>query len=101
MNANSTLDTCPENQPSETVRAAQRGDRQAFGQLAQDYQSTVYATVYRRLGNHAETQEVCQDVFIQAMRKIEQLQDPRCFGAWLRSIANRMAINRVMRRRRL
>ena len=50
------------------------------------------------LNNHAEAQELCQDVFLQAMRKIDQLDDPRCFGGWLRSIADRMAINRMMRR---
>ena len=60
---------------------------------------TVYGIAYRRLRNHAESQEVCQDVFIQAMRKIGQLHDPACFGAWVRSIADRMAINRVARRR--
>jgi RNA polymerase sigma-70 factor, ECF subfamily len=82
-----------------TVRAAQQGDRQAFGQLAERYQRAVYSTVYRRLHNHAEAQEVCQDVLIQAMRKIGQLQDTRCFGSWLRSIAGRMAINRALRRK--
>ena len=77
----------------ETVRAAQRGDRQAFGRLAERYQRAVYLAVYRRLRNHAEAQEVCQDVLIQAMRKIGQLQDARCFGSWLLSIAGRMAID--------
>ena len=41
---------------------------------------------------------MCQEVFIQALRKIGQLRDPRCFGGWIRSIANRMAINRALRR---
>jgi RNA polymerase sigma-70 factor, ECF subfamily len=89
----------PENSITELVRAAQQGDRQAFGRLVERYERAVYLTVYRRLRNHAETQEVCQDVFIQAMRKISQLQDACCFGSWLRSIAGRMAINRAMRRR--
>ena len=35
---------------------------------------------------------------MQAMRKIGQLEDPRCFAGWLRSIAGRMAINRALRR---
>ena len=83
---------------TQTVHAAQRSDRQAFGELAARYQRAVYATVYRRLGNHAESQEMCQEVLIQAMQKIDQLRDPRCFGGWLRSIANRMAINRLIRR---
>jgi len=84
--------------PIGTVRAAQQGDMQAFGRLVERYQRAVYATAIRRLGNHAEAQELCQEVFIQALQKIDQLRDPRCFGGWLRSIANRMAINRLLRR---
>jgi RNA polymerase sigma-70 factor (ECF subfamily) len=83
------------------VRAAQAGDQHAFGRLMERYQRTVYAAVYRHLGNDAETQEVCQEVFLRALRKIGQLRDPRCFGGWLRSIAGRMAINRVVRRKPL
>jgi len=79
------------------VRAAQRGDRQALALLFQRYQRAVYGTVLRRLGNEAEAQEVVQEVFIQAMRKIGQLRNPLCFGGWLRSIAARMAINRAVR----
>ena len=80
------------------VHAARDGDRQAFGRLIERYERAVYAAVYRRLGDHGETQEVCQEVFMQALRKISQLHDPLCFGGWLRSIANRMAINRAVRR---
>ena len=87
-----------ENPTAEAVRAAQCGDRQAFGRLIEDYEPAVYATVFRRLGNHAEAQELCQDVFIQAMRKLGQLDDPRCFGGWIRAIAARMAINYAVRR---
>jgi len=82
----------------DTVRSAQQGDMEAFGRLVERYQRAVYATAFRRLGNHAEAQELCQEVFIQALQKIDQLRDPRCFGGWLRSITNRMAINRVVRR---
>ena len=56
--------------PAALVRAAQRGDREAFGQLAERYQQTVYAIALRRLGNHAEAQEVCQEVFVKAIQKI-------------------------------
>ena len=79
------------------VQAAKQGDQAAFGQLFERYQRAVYATVYRRLGNDADTQETCQEVFIQAVRKIDQLQDPACFGGWLLTIASRMSINRAVR----
>jgi RNA polymerase sigma-70 factor (ECF subfamily) len=84
---------------AELVEAARQGDREAFGLLVARYERIVYATVYRRLGDHAEADELCQEVFIQALRKLDQLHEPRCFGGWLRSIADRMAINRAVRRR--
>jgi RNA polymerase sigma-70 factor (ECF subfamily) len=90
--------TIDDTQLSDTVRAAQRGDGAAFGRLVERYQRAVYAAAFRRLGNHAEAQELCQEVFLHALEKIDQLRDPRCFAGWLRSIANRMAINRAVRR---
>jgi RNA polymerase sigma-70 factor (ECF subfamily) len=91
-----------ENEDPQTVQvrlvsAAQQGDREAFGRLFEQFQRAVYAVALRRLGDHAEAQEVCQDVFIQAMRKIGQLRDPRCFAGWLRSMASRMSLNRAVR----
>jgi len=87
-----------EKQPLATlVRAAQEGDRAAFDELFQRYERAVYGAIYHRLGNHAEAQELCQEVFIQAIRKIHQLDNPVCFGGWIRSVANRMAINRAVR----
>ncbi len=80
------------------VRSAQRGNQEAFGQLVNRYQRAIHAIVFARLHNDAEAQEVCQEVFMQAMRKIDQLQEPRAFGGWLRTIAVRMSINRAVRR---
>ncbi len=82
---------------AELVRAAQNGDRDAFGRLFEQFQRAVHAIALRRLGNDAEAQEVCQEVFIQAMRKIDQLRDPRCFAGWIRSMASRMSLNRAVR----
>jgi len=89
------------NDQTQLVRAAQQGDRDAFGRLFEQFQRVVCAIAFRRLGNHAEAQEVCQEVFIQAMRKIGQLRDPRCFAGWLRSMANRMSLNRAVRGQRM
>ena len=85
-------------QLAQLVSQAQSGDRQAFGDLVERYQRQVFATALRRLGNYAEAQELCQEVFIQALTKLAQLREPSCFGSWIRSIARRMAINRVVRR---
>ncbi|MCH7727675.1 MAG: sigma-70 family RNA polymerase sigma factor [Planctomycetes bacterium] len=82
----------------ELVLAAQTGDRAAFGELFERFERHVFAIALRRLGDYAEAEELAQDVFVQAMQKLEQLRQPECFGGWLRSITHRMAINRVVRR---
>jgi RNA polymerase sigma-70 factor (ECF subfamily) len=83
------------------VLASQDGDRAAFGQLCVRYERMVYSIALARLGNYAEAQELCQEVFMHALEKIDQLREPECFGGWLRSMAQRMAINRAMRRKPL
>lgn len=80
------------------VREAQRGDRQAFGRLAEQFEPTVFAIVLRRLRNRSEAREVTQDVFMQALQKLPQLREPERFAGWLRQIAVRMSINRAVRR---
>lgn len=81
------------------VRAAQAGDRAAFGELVERYERHVFAVALRRMKDYSEAEELVQDVFMQAMQKLTQLRQPECFGGWLRSITHRMAINRAVRRR--
>ena len=84
---------------AELVRAAQTGDRDAFGLLFERYRPGIVALAMRRVRNADEAEELAQDVFIQAMQKIEQLRVPEAFGGWLRRIVHRMAINRMTRTR--
>jgi RNA polymerase sigma-70 factor (ECF subfamily) len=81
------------------VRAAQLGDRSAFGELVERYEGMVKSVALRRLGDEAEALELTQDVFMKAMLRIEQLKEPAAIGGWLRQITVRMAINRQVRRR--
>ena len=80
------------------VRQAQSGNAEAFGELARQFEPTVFAIVVRRLRNRSEALEVTQDVFMQALRKLPQLREPERFAGWLRQIAVRMSINRAVRR---
>src|SRR5438552_6411404 len=82
----------------ELVLRARDGDREAYGELAQRFQSTVYAVALARLRNPTEAQELTQEVFLHGMRKLPQLRDVACFPGWLRQITVRMAINRLTRR---
>ena len=82
------------------VQNAQQGDHDAFGELVREYESMVFAVVYRRPRNQAEALEVTQEVFLRALRKLSQLRSPERFVGWLKRIAVRMSINRAVRRPR-
>ena len=79
------------------VLRARDGDRIAYGELVERFQSTVYAVALARLRNPTEAQELTQEVFLHAMKKLPQLRDVQCFPGWLRQITVRMAINRMTR----
>ena len=79
------------------VGAAQGGCRKSFGELFERFYDTVFAVTLKFSRNRHTAEELCQDVFIQAMEKLSQLRQPECFGAWLRSIARRKAINQKTR----
>ena len=83
---------------AELVRAAQAGNRHAFGQLFERYHGMIVAQAMKRVKNADEAEELAQDVFVQAMRKLDHLRVPEAFGGWLRQIVHRLAINRVTRR---
>lgn len=80
------------------VERAKVGDREAYGELVTRFQGSVYAMALARVRDALEAQELAQDVFVHAMRKLPQLRDARCFAGWLRRITTRMAINRLSRR---
>ncbi len=87
-----------ESSVGDLVLQAQSGDRSAMDQLYCRFQQHVLSIAYKRLGNWDEAQELSQDVFIQAFRRLNQLQAPEAFAGWLRQIVHRMAINRLTRR---
>jgi RNA polymerase sigma-70 factor (ECF subfamily) len=86
---------------TELVQAALAGDRDAFGELFQRHEKQIFAVAYRRLSDRDEADELVQDVFIQAWRKLGQLSQAEAFAGWLRQITVRMAINRGTRRAKL
>lgn len=98
MNATINIAEYQDTTNKELVIAARAGDNDAFGALASRFERMVYFVCLGRLRDHAEAQEVSQEVLIKAFEKLHQLQEPAAFPGWLRSIAVRQSINRSTRR---
>ncbi len=72
------------------VRAAQAGDRDAFGKLYERYGRMVHGILLARVPL-GEVDDLVQEVFLGAFRRIDALRDPRTFGGWLATIARNRA----------
>lgn len=72
------------------VRAAQGGDRAAFGQLYQRYVRMVHGILLARVPRIA-AEDLVHDVFLQALPKLTALRDASRFGPWLAAIARNRA----------
>jgi len=74
----------------ELVRAAQSGDRDAFGFLYERYARMVHGILLGRVPPPA-VEDLVQDVFLRAMPRISSLRKMDHFGGWLAAIARNCA----------
>ena len=72
------------------VRAAQGGDRVAFGLLYDRYARMVHGILLCRVPPR-EVDDLVQDVFVSALRQLRSLRDISRFGAWLGAITRNRA----------
>ena len=75
------------------------GDEAAFNTLVRKYQKGVHAFVWQKVGDFHFAEEIAQDTFLQAYKKLATLRNPNQFAAWLYVIANRFCINWIRKRK--
>ena len=78
------------------VEASLRGDREAFGEIVDRYGALVASIAYSGTGDLEETQDLAQEVFIDAWQDLPRLREPVKLGPWLAGISR----NRVKGYRR-
>src|SRR5580692_7280475 len=69
------------------------GNRDAFGQLVARYQSPICALAYSACGDISHSQDLAQETFIIAWRKLGDLKEPAKFRSWLFGIARNLINN--------
>ncbi len=74
---------------SEFIQACLGGNQDAWNELVDRYGRLVYS-ITRRYGlSEADSDDVFQDVFTTAFRKLDTLRDPSRLSAWLMRITHR------------
>ena len=80
------------------VEAACRGDQIAFERLYEQYAGVVHGLLLAKVPRE-EADDLVQEVFLIALRRISALRDPNKFGAWLSAIARNLANDHYRRLR--
>ena len=77
------------------VRRAQAGSSTAFGELVERFESPLFNFVLRRVPNREDAEDLAQETFVRAWRKLDRYDARWTFGAWLFTLARRLAATRL------
>ena len=88
------------NNDAELIQRVLEGDDNAFSTLVRKYQKQVHALAWRKIGDFHIAEEITQDTFLKAYKRLATLKKPQRFVSWLYVIAANRC-NSWLRKKRL
>src|ERR687887_555890 len=82
------------------VAAVRRGDDRAFEALYARYQRRIHAYVLGMVKDHGRAEDVTQEVFVSAVRRMRETERPIAFKPWIYEIAKNACIDQFRRTKR-
>lgn len=70
-----------------------------FQTFMRNYQDMVFSTAVRLTGNHAQAEDISQEVFLKAYENYDHLQSSPTAGGWLKTVATNLSLNHLSRYR--
>jgi RNA polymerase sigma factor (sigma-70 family) len=82
------------------VAAVRRGDDRAFEALYARYHRRIHAYVLGMVKDHGRAEDVTQEVFVSALRRMRETERPIAFKPWVYEIAKNACIDQFRRSKR-
>jgi RNA polymerase sigma factor (sigma-70 family) len=82
------------------VAAVRAGDDHAFEELYHRYQRRIGAYIYGMVHDHGRAEDITQDVFMSALRRMRATETPIAFKPWVYEIAKNACIDAFRRSKR-
>ena len=79
------------------IERVRRGDGDAFDVLMRRHMHAAYAVALAHTGERHDAEDVCQDAFVTALERLDEVRRPEAFVGWLLQIVRNRAHN--LRRR--
>src|SRR5215831_3598174 len=91
------LKTSADTTDAELVSRALSGDREAFNQIVVRYQTLICSLAYNGLGNLGQSEDVAQETFITAWKRLGHLREPGKLRGWLCGIVRNLVLKSLDR----
>src|SRR5947209_17980189 len=92
--------SAPSSTEHSLVAAVRAGDDAAFEELFSRYRDRISAFVHGAVSDHARAEDIAQEVFISALRRMRDTERPISFKPWIYEIARNACIDEFRRSRR-
>lgn len=76
------------------------GDTQAYTVLVNQYKDMVFTLSFKMLRNREEAEEVAQDAFVKAFKKLSKFKGDSKFSTWLYKIVYNTCLDRIKKMKR-
>lgn len=83
------------------LKRCRRGDLEAFSELVRRHEGWLCAMLRSRLSDWTAADDLAQDTFVTAFRRIRSFRGESAFDAWLRGIATNHFRNFIRKKREL
>ena len=80
------------------IKRIKQGHKQAFRELVETYKKPLYYYCFRLCRNHADAEDLSQEVFIKVFQKIEQFREEAKIQTWIYRIASNAFIDKKRRK---
>lgn len=80
------------------IEQIKQGEKKAFKELVDKYKKPLYYYCYRLCRNHADAEDLSQEVFIKVYQKINQFREEAKIKTWIYRIASNAFIDKKRRK---
>lgn len=85
---------------AELVERTLNGDLDAFDTIVREHRDSIYRVALRFVKNDSEADDVVQDTFMNAFRKLESFKGDAALGSWLYRIGVNTSLMRLRKKKR-
>lgn len=83
------------------VKAASKGDMQAFEELVARHRDKIYARAFSMMRNEEEAVDLSQEAWVKSWQKLNQFQGQSSFVTWMTRITINLCLDQLRRQKRL